>query len=131
MNLTELTYISKSHEQMGMISLMSILEGAIKWNQSHGITGVLFYENGYFCQLLEGDKQDILDVWDRISSDGRHIIVRKLDIRPIEKRRYPNWKLRFYGAEQIATHFKEISSILDGMPDHDPELLQIMRTIVD
>ena len=37
--------------------------------------------------------------------------------------------LRFHGAEQIAQHFPEMAKILDGMPQHDNDLLRIMRSI--
>jgi hypothetical protein len=129
MSLFELTYVSKATQLMGMLSLTQILDSAVKWNYSHHLTGVLFYDNGHFCQLLEGENKDILNVWERIERDSRHIILRQLAIRPIENRRYPNWKLRFHGAEQIAQHFQGMEKVLDGMPIHDDDLLRIMRTI--
>jgi hypothetical protein len=129
MNLTQLIYVSKATQLMGMLSLTQILDSSVKWNDAHQLTGVLFYDNGHFCQLLEGDKYDILDVWERISHDKRHQILRRLELTPIEKRSYPNWKLRFHGAEQIAKHFKEMIAILDGMPEHDDDLLRIMKTV--
>ena len=111
MNLTQLVYVSKASQLMGMLSLTRILDSSV-------------------CQLLEGHKYEILAVWDRISSDKRHHILRRLDLTSIQKRSYPNWKLRFYGAEQIARHFKHMAGILDGMPEHDHELLKIMRNII-
>ena len=130
MNLTQLVYVSKASQLMGMLSLTRILDSSVRWNEAHELTGVLFYDNGYFCQLLEGHKYEILAVWDRISSDKRHHILRRLDLTSIQKRSYPNWKHRFYGAEQIARHFKHMAGILDGMPEHDHELLKIMRNII-
>lgn len=129
MKLTQLIYVSKASQLMGMLSLTQILDSSVRWNDTHDLTGVLFYDNGHFCQLLEGDKFDVLEVWERISNDKRHHILRRLDLTPIEKRSYPDWKLRFYGAEQIAKDFKQMAKVLDGMPAHDNDLLRIMRSI--
>jgi hypothetical protein len=129
MNLTQLIYVSKATQLMGMLSLTQILDSSVRWNEAHELTGVLFYDNGHFCQLLEGDKYEILNVWERISNDKRHHILRQLELTSIEKRSYPNWKLRFHGAEQISNHFKEMSQVLDGMPEHDHDLLRLIKTV--
>jgi hypothetical protein len=129
MKLTQLIYVSKATQLMGMLSLTQILDSSVRWNETHDLTGVLFYDNGHFCQLLEGDKYEILNVWERIQSDRRHHIIRRLELAPLEARSYPNWKLRFHGAEQIAMYFKEMSKVLDGMPDHDDDLLKFMKTV--
>jgi hypothetical protein len=129
MNLTQLIYVSKATQLMGMLSLTRILDSSVRWNETHELTGVLFYDNGHFCQLLEGDKYEILNVWERISNDNRHHILRRLEFAAIEKRSYPDWKLRFYGAEQITQHFKEMAKVLDGMPKHDHDLLRLMKKV--
>jgi len=129
MNLTQLIYVSKATQLMGMLSLTRILDSSVRWNETHELTGVLFYDNGHFCQLLEGDKYEILNVWERISYDKRHLILRRLELSSIEKRSYPDWKLRFHGAEQISNHFKEMAKVLDGMPEHDHDLLRLMKTV--
>jgi len=129
MNLTQLIYVSKATQLMGMLSLTRILDSSVRWNETHELTGVLFYDNGHFCQLLEGDKYEILNVWERISYDKRYLILRRLELSSIEKRSYPDWKLRFHGAEQISNHFKEMAKVLDGMPEHDHDLLRLMKTV--
>jgi len=49
-----------------------ITEESISWNNSHGITGMLLcLENRYF-QFLEGDENDVTEVFDMIKSDPRH-----------------------------------------------------------
>jgi len=129
MNLTQLIYVSKATQLMGMLSLIRILDSSVRWNETHELTGVLFYDNGHFCQLLEGDKYEILNVWERISYDKRHLILRRLELSSIEKRSYLDWKLRFHGAEQISNHFKEMAKVLDGMPEHDHDLLRLIKTV--
>ena len=129
MNLTQLIYVSKATQLMGMLFLTRILDSSVRWNETHELTGVLFYDNGHFCQLLEGDKYEILNVWERISYDKRYLILRRLELSSIEKRSYPDWKLRFHGAEQISNHFKEMAKVLDGMPEHDHDLLRLMKTV--
>ncbi|MBJ7379828.1 MAG: BLUF domain-containing protein [Polynucleobacter sp.] len=126
-SLMEISYVSKATQEIGLAALVKLFDEAFKWNQEHGLTGVLFYENGYFSQILEGHQDNIILVWERISRDYRHFVLRQLTHQPISERAFPKWSLRFYGGEQIAKDIPYLKGVLDGMPDHDIELLKIMR----
>ena len=44
-DLIELTYLSEAVSDMSFLGLMRLLESARAFNQEHGITGILFYDN--------------------------------------------------------------------------------------
>ncbi|MFM9155179.1 MAG: BLUF domain-containing protein, partial [Polynucleobacter victoriensis] len=52
--LIELSYVSKSTTDVGILGLMNLLEDAVHKNKKLGVTGVLFYDSGIFGQILEG-----------------------------------------------------------------------------
>ncbi|WP_151709534.1 BLUF domain-containing protein [Acinetobacter brisouii] len=70
----QLCYTSKettSAEQL-MFDLREILSEALYFNRVNQIRGALFFANGCFFQCLEGDKQAVLDLFERIQRDVRH-----------------------------------------------------------
>jgi len=114
---------------MNLIDLVYLFDISYKWNQDHQITGVLFYENGMFSQILEGAEDNVMEVWAKIEQDDRHHILRQLNCSPFNQRRYPNWALRFYQGKLIAKYMPQLGKVLDGLPSHDHELLEIMRSV--
>ena len=114
---------------MNLIDLVHLFDVSYKWNLDHEITGVLFYENGIFAQILEGSEDDVMEVWSKIKQDNRHQILRQLNYSPSNQRRYPNWALRFYQGDLLAKYIPQIGKVLDGLPSHDHELLEIMRSV--
>ncbi len=127
--LVELSYVSKATQDMGLSSLIRLFDIAHKWNQAHALTGVLFYENGHFAQILEGRREDVLFIWEKIQKDYRHKVLHRIELDEIDERLFPSWALRFYGGDQIAKDVPQLAGVLDGLPNHDDELLRIMRSV--
>ena len=61
-----LIYISSAVKLMNDDELLFMLEQAREKNLRLGLTGMLLYKNGSFMQMLEGDKQTVLDLYDTI-----------------------------------------------------------------
>jgi len=127
--LVELSYVSKATHDMGLSSLVHLFDVSHKWNQGHELTGALFYESGHFAQIIEGRREDVLFIWEKIQKDDRHKILHQIEFEEIDQRLFPNWALRFYGGDQIAKDVPHLVGLLDGLPSHDVELLRIMRSV--
>ena len=79
-----------------------ILLGACKRNLEQQITGVLVYHHGEFIQLLEGEKDAVLAVYnDFIVPDRRHTNVALDWTRSVAERSFPNWSMGFAGSAQL------------------------------
>ena len=127
-DLVELTYLSEAVSDMSFLGLMRLLESARAFNQEHGITGILFYDNQQFGQIIEGERANIMKVWKRIQEDKRHHRVELLEIREISERTYPEWLLRFYGGETLIRDYPVLAGMVGGMDKHSLALLNKMRT---
>lgn len=102
----QLTYKSKAVSTLSENDLQSILKSADLQNEKCSITGCLLYYNGYFAQILEGNKEDVLAIYEKISKDSRHENVELLWDGSTEKRYFPNWNMSFFTPEtQSETHF--------------------------
>lgn len=127
--LVELSYVSRATQDMGLSSLVHLFDVSFNWNQSHDLTGVLFYENGHFAQILEGRREDVIFIWEKIQTDYRHQVLHRIELEEVDQRLFPSWALRFYGGDQIAKDVPHLLGLLDGLPSHDVELLRIMRSV--
>jgi len=67
-----ISYVSSARNDLPVQDVKNILDQTNKFNKLQGITGILLYNDKNFFQLIEGEKQIVLDLYERISSDPRH-----------------------------------------------------------
>lgn len=127
--LISLSYISKATQDMGVLALMRLTDQAAQVNQKLAITGILIYENQHFGQTIEGPRSAVMQLWEKIQEDPRHHNVRLLEMGDIEARRFPAWSMRFFLAKEILKKMPQLNGVLDGLPEHDDELLKLMRAV--
>lgn len=128
--LIELSYVSKATNDMGILGLMNLLEDAVHKNKRNGITGVLFYDNRIFGQIIEGYPHNVELIWKSITADPRHKEVQVLDINPLQKRRFSNWSMKFYGSDEISQYVPELKmGLRDTNAALPSEILTLMRSV--
>tara|TARA_R110002094_G_scaffold218494_1_gene190090 strand:+ start:185 stop:589 length:405 start_codon:yes stop_codon:yes gene_type:complete len=93
--LTQLIYVSSAKELLGEQELNNMLALARKANKSHQITGLLLYKEGNFMQVIEGNKNDIEQLFANITKDDRHTGIILLLKETITQREFPNWSMAF------------------------------------
>lgn len=71
----------------------SILKTAQAWNAEHGVTGVLCQGQGVFLQVLEGERDTVTSLYERITADRRHTNVEMIHCENITERRYGRWAM--------------------------------------
>lgn len=129
--LISISYISKATQDMGVLALMRLKDQAAQLNQKLGLSGVLFYENQHFGQILEGPRAEATKIWEKIQRDPRHHQVRLLKMEEITERSFPAWSMRFFFAKEIIAKIPNLTGVLDGLPEHDVELLRLMRSAAE
>jgi len=126
-DLVELSYLSEAVSDMSFLGLMRLLESARAFNQKNGVTGILFYDNQQFGQIIEGERASVMKVWKRIQEDKCHHRVELLEITEITERNFSDWLLRFYGGETLTRDFPELADMVGGMDKHSLALMNKMR----
>lgn len=91
--LSELLYISFRQPSCTDEDVKSILEQSVKNNGKQNITGVLLYSESKFLQVLEGENEQILALYDNIKTDPRHKKVLMLSLKPLKERFFPSWQM--------------------------------------
>lgn len=91
-----IVYVSHCEVEQSSLDkeIANICEVAVRENQRHEITGVLFCENGYFVQALEGPHSVLMTLLDNIRKDERNSDLNILIDKPISYRLFPEWGMR-------------------------------------
>jgi hypothetical protein len=88
-----LLYVSRTTGPQTTTVTRAILEKAQAHNQTQGITGVLCQGQGFFIQILEGERSAINRLYLRIAADSRHKDVVLLQYEEILERRFDKWSM--------------------------------------
>lgn len=123
-----LLYVSRAVGPQTTTVTSSILQQAQTHNQTQGITGVLCQGQGFYFQVIEGERSRVNALYRRISADARHQDVELLHYEEIQERRFGQWSMAL-------VHL----SVDDPMvrlhhPDFDPYSAsgpQVMQQVMD
>lgn len=91
--LVRLMYASRAADSVDQEALLAILRKSKAENTANGITGVLCFSGGIFLQLLEGGRQQVNTLYNRIAADARHRDVVLLSYEEIGERRFAGWSM--------------------------------------
>jgi len=107
--------------------LADIVTTAKANNPERGISGLLFYHNNRFLQIIEGEKDALEQLMSILENDNRHTKIERIMDQAIKKRGFEKWNmdvLNLPGDESIAV--EELESIRDAYTKNlevDSELL--------
>jgi hypothetical protein len=100
-------YLSQAKTGLTSSELVFILRQARENNQRQNVTGALVYGRGQFMQILEGEEEVIIDIYQKIASDSRHFEAFKLADKPIQRRSFQGWSMAF--AELTPSQFDQLT----------------------
>ncbi|MCL2915728.1 BLUF domain-containing protein [Shewanella corallii] len=124
--LFELVYMSRAQSPMVERDLTALLVEARANNERVGITGMLLYRNGSFLQLLEGEEQQVLKLYDTVRQDPRHGRVTQLYSHHLPQRHFADWSMGFVNADRVDE--EQLPGLSDIMSDRfDASALQQMK----
>lgn len=92
-------------EQDLLQDLSDILVTARSFNAEQQICGVLYYAQGAFFQCLEGEKNAVEALFEKIKMDPRHKQVHQFQNIEIEKISFKQWSMKYVKFETKIGHF--------------------------
>ena len=95
MAVRQVLYVSSGVKKFTDAEIDEILDKARQHNSENGVTGVLFYLEGNFLQLLEGENTALADTYARIKSDTRHRGLTQVLDETVDERSFPEWTMGF------------------------------------
>ena len=113
MPLHNLFYCSLAEKDISKGDILDILNWSRQYNEKNEVTGILLYwkKTNQFMQVLEGEENVILNLYDRISKDTRHSLLKMIYQEDIIERGFKSWTMAFQDIDEIDT------SGLDGFSE--------------
>jgi hypothetical protein len=90
-----LVYCSVAIRPFDTKDIVDLLTISRKNNEKAGITGMLLYIDETFFQVLEGDEENLHNLYKKIECDERHTKVVKLIEEPVDKRTFSDWSMGY------------------------------------
>lgn len=94
-HLIHLIYCSTAKHEFSRSELSVLLINARRKNSQIGVTGILLYSDGSFFQVLEGERETVDMLFEKISSDERHKHITVIIRESIAKRAFGDWTMAY------------------------------------
>lgn len=94
--MISLVYVSEASTPFSDEQLTELLRLAQTNNSARSITGLLLHSNNKFVQALEGPKEQVWPLYEKIRADQRHKNVRLLRREDIGRREFWAWSMAFF-----------------------------------
>ncbi len=119
-DLHRLVYTSARSSSCDDTEIENILKSCVKNNPGKSITGLLLHSDKRFLQVVEGEKEVINALYEKIKVDPRHGGVNLRDSRAITARMFPEWHMAYKDISSDLVEFstqisKEDKEIYYGM----------------
>jgi hypothetical protein len=135
-----LIYSSEATPGLAAAELEEMLKESRIRNRVYGITGVLLFVEGAFLQILEGEKEDVLGLMERIERDPRHRGVKVFYEQEVDERAFASWSMAYLSpsAEEVAkwaelesaTTIGAVLASIESNPGRLPKMVvNILKTL--
>lgn len=94
-SIYHLVYVSAEAVPFTEQMLRELLDRARSSNAALGVTGLLLYKDHNFIQVLEGSRETVSRLFDKIRRDPRHRNPIVLDEGEFHDRQFPDWAMGF------------------------------------
>lgn len=134
-SLVQLTYLSKSTSSRDEISndINDILQSAHQYNEIHQLYGVLYFGAGYYFQCLEGNKEQVELLMNKIQHDPRHTQIQQISCQAITDYSFKRWSMKYVVQHDVIEKllsdmgFKDDeNTLLDGREEILPLLIETL-----
>lgn len=95
LNMHRIIYLSSAEIHFSEEEIISLLKKSRLYNIQRDITGMLIYIDGNFLQVLEGDKKEVINLYEKIKEDCKHKGLICVFDDQTENRQFPDWSMGF------------------------------------
>ncbi|MDB5889355.1 MAG: Sensors of blue-light using [Polaromonas sp.] len=109
--LFEVLYVSQLSPHVALHAVGDIARQCRVFNKAKNITGILIFDGSRFCEQLEGNEADVLQLMQTIRQDPRHTGVHVLHQGALDKRRFCRFSMGYTMVDEQAL---DALSVLTG-----------------
>lgn len=90
-----ITYVSTASNNLKAQEISELLRYSKENNNTRGITGILLFSESNFFQIIEGEKEKIVELYSTISTDKRHHNLIQIVGKEIHNEAYDGYESDF------------------------------------
>jgi len=114
--LYQTIYCSRVAAGVDEAAVAHIIAEARRLNPARGVTGLLVCGSGVFFQWIEGPRDNVAHLMDRIRADPRHEhVVTLSETEEVRERLFPEWDMELVSASEIR------DVLIDALADAEDE----------
>lgn len=99
-----LIYVSKAKDDISAAEIGEILDTSQSNNHERLITGFLAHNGQHFMQAIEGARDEVLELYERILSDSRHTEIVQIVGEDVATRAFPDWAMNYFRVDDPRGH---------------------------
>lgn len=123
-----LTYVSRASDRTRMREVAeAISHRSGRPNGRNDITGALIYTASHFAQILEGPRDAVASLMERIGRDGRHEQIRVLCTETGQPRLFAQWAMAYGGGPNALDSLIAAAITKTDADDGDELLARVIR----
>jgi hypothetical protein len=129
--LKRISYISKFSRPLTRDEIEQLAADAAERNRALGVTGMLMSSGGIFYQVLEGPREAVNTLFQKIGADTRHRDVLVLNAQEdIEDRQFPSWAMKKVDLDEMTvSRLEPIKALLDAIIVQQEATQRLMRVL--
>lgn len=113
--LAFITYKSQfNHSGFSPTELSKIINTSRIHNKIKHITGILVFDGEHIFGYIEGRETDVTSLYQKISTDERHLSVKLLSSGSINRRQFMQWDMAYYYLKDNALNIDEL--MVENLP---------------
>jgi len=105
-------YVSNACADLNNDELVQMIREAHHRNTADRISSILVHQDGQFLQVIEGPKNRVVKLLDKICQDPRHSDINIFFENFISRRNYPGWGMGYLSSESEAQLNENIFQLL-------------------
>ena len=124
-------YVSTAEKDLSPEEINHLLDQSKEKNNQKDIAGILLYSEGNFFQVLEGEKSEVLKIFELIQEDERHYNIIKIFGKEIPEKKYDGYEVDFisehrrYSQERLQHYLYHIQ----GLDEASQKVVQEMLSL--
>jgi hypothetical protein len=128
--LHQTIYCSRATAGVDDAAVARIIATARRMNPERGITGLLVFGSGVFFQWIEGPRDNVTHLMDRIRSDPRHEhVVTLSETEEVRERLFPDWDMELVTTTEIRDVL--LDALATAEDEKNTEALSLMLEQLD
>lgn len=123
-------YVSTAADELTFEETKDLLHETRDSNNKKNLKGILLYSEGNFFQVLEGEKKEVLKLYEKIKKDPRHYNIIQIVGKDIEQGSFDDYKV------DVLTENKKIEvdimkEYLESVKGMDRQVQQTAKGILE